>query len=142
MLVGAASVCSLMSSPLACLVDADRVLRAVGDRQSRLLLEVRRHRAVADDDGLAVVVDVEQLGRQRVAPVVPLALLGIDPYLHARSVRARRAVATAVHTLPRCRRSSPRRPSGCCCGPSVPMMPSRSPPTAPTRPSPAFRVGP
>src|SRR4051812_21963740 len=106
MLTGAVSMCSLMSSPLACLVvDADRVLGAVGDRQARLVFEVRRHRAVADDDGLAVVVDVEQLGRQRIAPVVPLALLGIDPYLHATSVRARRAVASAVRTLRRWRRS-------------------------------------
>ena len=40
-------------------------------------------RAVADDDGLAVVVDVEQLGRQGVAAVVALALLGVHPHVHA-----------------------------------------------------------
>ena len=42
----------------------------------------RRHLAVADDHGLAVVVDVEQLRCQGVAAVVALALLGVHPHLH------------------------------------------------------------
>ena len=44
------------------------------------------HGAVTDLVRLAVVVDVEQLGRQRVAAVVPLALLGIDVDAHGRDV--------------------------------------------------------
>ena len=39
--------------------------------------------AVTDHDGVAVVVDVEQFGRQRVAPVVALAELGVDLDAHA-----------------------------------------------------------
>ena len=64
------------------LVERDGVLRAVGHGEAGLVLELGRHLAVADDDGLAVVVDVEELGRQRVAAVVALALLGVHPHLH------------------------------------------------------------
>ena len=51
------------------------------------VLQLRRSPCRRRHDGLAVVVDVEQLGRQRVAAVVPLALLGIDCTCMGRTLR-------------------------------------------------------
>ena len=38
-----------------------------------------------NSDGVAEVVDVEELGRERVAPIVALAFLGIDMHAHGLS---------------------------------------------------------
>ena len=64
--------------------DADGVLGAVGDGEAGLVDELRRHDAVAEDERLPVVVDVEELGRDGVAAVVPLALVGVDHHPHRR----------------------------------------------------------
>src|SRR5215213_6262413 len=87
-----ASVVMIRSS----LLDADRVLGAVGDGQAGLVRQVRRHRPVTDDHGLAVVVDVEQLGSEGVAAVVALALVRLDDDLHPldRTPRSRRSGST------------------------------------------------
>src|SRR6476620_1985507 len=67
----------LMVSPLY-LDDLDGELGAVRLGEIGLVLEPRRHRAVALLAGVAVLVELEQLGRQGLAAVVPLALVGID----------------------------------------------------------------
>src|ERR1700677_5066591 len=61
--------------------DFYRVLGTVGDGQPGLVLEFARH-DIDDDRGLAVVVHIEELGRQAVAPGVSLALLRIDSDFH------------------------------------------------------------
>jgi len=48
-----------------------------------------------EEDGLAVVVDVEQLRRQRVATVVTLALLGIEVYSHGDDCRGQSGPVTS-----------------------------------------------
>jgi uncharacterized protein len=45
-------------------------------------MQIGRNLSVLKQNGLPVVVDVEQLGRQGVAPVVALTLLGIEMDLH------------------------------------------------------------
>ena len=138
---GAVSACSLMvvpSRPHSSMLMAYSGQLATASRA--FSSSSGGHRAVADDDGLAVVVDVEQLGRQCIAPVVPLALLGIDPYLHATIVR-RPERSTAVPTLRRCRRSSRRRRPVRLRAFRPPTMPRRSRPTGPIPTSPATRAG-
>src|SRR4029077_1691000 len=71
------------------LLDRDGELGAVRHGETGLVDELGRHLAVTDLVGLAVVVDVEQLRRQRVAAVVSLALLGIDVDSHERTVSRR-----------------------------------------------------
>src|SRR5579862_3456782 len=60
----------------------DGVLGAVELRQARVVLQAGRHRTVAQDRPVALVVVAEQAGRQVVAAAVPLAPLVVDLYLH------------------------------------------------------------
>src|SRR5262249_56180501 len=60
---------------------AHRVLRAIVRGQPRLFLERGRDGAVATRRGVAVIVDVEKLGRDGVATVVALPARGIDAHL-------------------------------------------------------------
>ena len=53
---------------------------AIAPTSTTFTIEPRGHGAITDLGGVPVVVHVEQLGRQRVAAVVPLALLGLDPH--------------------------------------------------------------
>src|SRR6188768_1048520 len=71
----------------AVLRDRDRKLGTVGCCESSLLVELGRHLAVDDQHGLSVVVDVEQLRRQRIATVVALALPGIEVHSHRGTLR-------------------------------------------------------
>src|SRR5688572_15691582 len=57
-------------------------------RQLRLLLELRWADTVLRRAGVAVIVDHEQLRRQGVAAVVPLAFLRIDADLHGAPLRS------------------------------------------------------
>lgn len=61
-----------------------RILGTVRSSQTSLVFHARRHLAIAGRRGVAVVVHIEQLRRQRVAAVVPLALVGVhaDPHVH------------------------------------------------------------
>jgi hypothetical protein len=68
---------------MSALQDLDRELGAIGCSETGLLLQFGRDVAVDQQDRLAVVVDVEQLWRQRVATVVALALLGIEVDSHS-----------------------------------------------------------
>src|SRR6056297_1115834 len=62
--------------------DGDGVLGAVGRSQTGLVVQFGGHVALDEQDGLAIVVDIEQFGRQRVATVVALTLLCIQVYSH------------------------------------------------------------
>ena len=66
---------SLIAQELYC------VLRAVGHRQTCLVLELCGH-LIDDDGGLPVVVNVEELRCQSVATGMALALVGVDADLH------------------------------------------------------------
>ena len=80
--------------PRSVLVDRDRVLGTVRHREPGLVLQLDADRAVADHERLPVVVDVEQLRGERIAPVVALTLLAVDT--HPRMYRAVRA--SSPHT--------------------------------------------
>src|SRR6476619_8563356 len=75
----------------------DGALGAVGGGQGGLLLQLGRQVAVDQDDGEALVVDVEHLGRQRVAAAVALALLLIELDAHP---SPQRTVAGAARRPP------------------------------------------
>src|SRR6056300_1420958 len=76
------------------LLDPDRELRAVRHRETSPLLEFSGHRAISDDHSGAVVIHVEQFGRQSETTVVSLALFGIHGDSHARTLdRASRHIS-------------------------------------------------
>ena len=60
----------------------DRPLRAVGHREPRLALGVRRHGPVAEHLPESLVVVAEHIGGQVVAAAVALAALGADLHFH------------------------------------------------------------
>src|SRR5258706_5935615 len=66
--------------------DFDGELGTVRLGQVGLVLESRRHRAVALLAGVAVPVELEQLRRQRLAAVVTLALVAIDAHLETAGI--------------------------------------------------------
>src|SRR5665213_1110304 len=95
--------------------DVDRHLRAVGLREPRLVLEARRHRAVADFMGVTEFVEIEQFWRQRLAARMALAfvLVDADPELsghHERSLLPR-AAGVARFCVPSRRRVAIAHPS-------------------------------
>src|ERR1700731_4475158 len=65
----------------------DRDLRTVALREPGLVFQSRRHAAVADFVRIAEFVEIEQLGRQRLAAGVSLALVLIDAHLQSRGLR-------------------------------------------------------
>jgi hypothetical protein len=67
-------------SPL--LEELDRVFWTVESRQASVVLLVRRHRAVAENLPVALVVVSEQAGGEVVAATVSLAELGINLHFH------------------------------------------------------------
>src|SRR5665213_988971 len=85
--------------------DVDRHLRAVGLREPRLVLEARRHGAVADFMGVTEFVEIEQFWRQRLAARMALAfvLVDADPELsghHERSLLPHAAGVARFRTFP------------------------------------------
>src|SRR5580704_14458922 len=79
----------------------DRDLRTIALREPGLVLQSRRHAAVADFVRVAEFVEIEQLGRQRLAAGVSLALVLIDAHLQSRGFRhsTNSVVARAPATL-------------------------------------------
>src|ERR1700692_4545870 len=67
-------------SPVLFLGHLDRDLRTVALREPGLVLQSRRHAAVADFVRIAEFVEIEQFGRQRLAAGVSLALVLVDMY--------------------------------------------------------------
>lgn len=61
------------------------MLGTVGDRLLGVRLLIGRHRPVADDLGVAEVVGLHQVGRERVAAPMALAPLGVDLDPHFRA---------------------------------------------------------
>src|SRR4029453_2324956 len=84
--VVATLVASTWSVICALLRGRDRVLRAVRCGEAGRALQRFRHVTFNEEDGLAVVVDVEQLRRQGVAAVVPLAFAGVEVDPHAPTI--------------------------------------------------------
>jgi len=74
----------------AVLRDRDGVLRTVGRGESSLAVEFLGHVTLDDEDRLAVVIDVEELRRQRIATVVALTCPRIEMNSHRPNLGADR----------------------------------------------------
>src|SRR3954468_14635287 len=67
---------------MASFLDRDGVLGTVGGAGARTLLELRRDITLDLHECEAEIVDVEHVGRERVATVVPLALVTVHADAH------------------------------------------------------------
>src|SRR5215469_4042048 len=84
------------SAAMSVLLDQlDRALGTVGHRQARVVHLARRHRPVAADRPVALVVLAEQAGGEVVAAAVPLTALGVDLHSH-RSAPVCRSGVTSI----------------------------------------------
>src|SRR5690349_9262785 len=70
------------SAAMSALLELDRALGTVGYRQACVVRLARRHRPVAEDRPVALVVLAEQAGGEVVAAAMPLAALGVDLHSH------------------------------------------------------------
>src|SRR5690242_5401069 len=70
------------STVISGLLDVDGALGAVGRGQPGRALLISGHQAVTEDLPVPLLVGAEQLRREVVTAAVPLAELGVDPYLH------------------------------------------------------------
>jgi cytoplasmic iron level regulating protein YaaA (DUF328/UPF0246 family) len=75
--------------------DGDGVLGAVRRSEAGFVVQLRWHVAFDDQNGLAIVVDVKQFWRQRIAAVVALAFLGIEVYSHSKDTRGQSGAVTS-----------------------------------------------
>src|SRR4029078_6081281 len=85
------SLSSTMPVMSAFLQFLDRILGGIRRRQASLVVKIRRYLSIEQQHRLAVVVDIEQLRRQRVAAVVSLTLLRIEMNSHRQKLSSERA---------------------------------------------------
>src|SRR5690349_404157 len=102
------------SAVMSALLELDRALGTVGYRQASVACLARRHRPVAEDRPVALVVLAEQVGGEVVAAAVPLAALRVDVHSH-RSAPVCRSGVTSIgfvtgrgenHPIPRVDRTA------------------------------------
>src|SRR5262249_49021734 len=80
----------------------NRKFRAIGSREPRLVLEARRHSAVAALVRVAEFVQIEQFRRQRFAARVTLTFLRVDAYLQLPGHQQRSSLVDAHFCCARC----------------------------------------